>query len=130
MNKFDKKKIYEEALKLSQTKYFYFIQDIIDYLRCGKTTFYTLFPDNSDELNTLKDNLFGNRVIKKVALRKSFEDGSDMAKLILYKLICSDEERQYLSTNWNKTEHSGEIKTKTTFTYGDFNEDSYSDDDI
>jgi hypothetical protein len=100
MNKFDKDKTYADSLKLSQTKYFYFIQDIIDYLACGKTTFYTLFPDGSDELNTLKENLFRNRVVKKVALRQKFEEGSDMAKLVLYKLICSDEERKALSMNY------------------------------
>jgi hypothetical protein len=131
---YNKSKIYEESIELSKRMGFFFIQDIIDYLACGRTTFYTFFPDESDELNILKDNLFKNRITQKIHLRKRLSEGSGSELIALYKLIGNDEERKALSTNWNNNEHSGEIKTKTEtnvhFSYGDFNDDVYSDDDI
>jgi hypothetical protein len=127
---YDKNKIYAEALELSKKMGFFFVQDLIDYLCISKPTFYLFFPENSNELDALKQNLYKNRITQKVHLRKRLSEGSGSELIALYKLIGNDEERKALSTNWQNTEHSGEIKTKTTFTYGEFNEDSYSDDDI
>jgi len=94
---YDKNVVYKEALELSEKMGFFFVQDIIDYLCVGKTTFYTFFNESSDELNTLKTNLYKNRISEKIALRKKFHDGQSSEKLALYKLICSDEERKALS---------------------------------
>jgi len=100
----DKIKIYNEALELSKKMGFFFVQDLIDYLTIGKTTFYTFFPEESDELNTLKENLFKNRIQQKVHLRKRLSEGSGSELIALYKLIGNDEERRALSTNWNNSE--------------------------
>lgn len=101
---YDKTKIYNEALELSKKMGFFFVQDLIDYLTIGKTTFYTFFPEDSDELNTLKENLFKNRIQQKVHLRKRLSEGSGSELIALYKLIGNDEERRALSTNWNNSE--------------------------
>lgn len=101
---YDKNKIFNEALELSKKMGFFFVQDLIDYLTIGKTTFYTFFPDDSDELNTLKENLFKNRIQQKVHLRKRLSEGSGSELIALYKLIGNDEERRALSTNWNNSE--------------------------
>ncbi len=127
---YNKEKIYQEALELSKKMGFFFVQDLIDYLTISKTTFYDMFPDESDESNDLKANLYKNRIQQKISLRKRLSEGSGAELIAMYKLIGNNEERKALSTNWN--EHSGEIKTKTDihFTYGEFNDEVYSDDDI
>lgn len=111
MKAFDKNKIYQESLTISVDKDIYFIQDIIDSLYISKTTFYTFFPEDSDELNTLKENLFKNRINEKKLLRQKLGKGSGSELIALYKLIGNDEERKALSTNW--TELSGEIASKS-----------------
>lgn len=105
----DKTKIYNEALELSKKMGFFFVQDLIDYLTISKTTFYTFFPEDSDELNTLKENLFKNRIQQKVHLRKRLSEGSGSELIALYKLIGNDEERRALSTNWQENNNTGNI---------------------
>ena len=108
---YDKKIIYKEALELSQKMGFFFVQDIIDYLRVSHSTFYDFFPAESDELDAIKANLYKNKIQQKISLRKKMSDGRGSDIIALYKLIGNDDERKALSTNWQKNEHSGDIKT-------------------
>ena len=110
----DRVKIYNEALELSKKMGFFFVQDLIDYLCISTSTFYEYFPANSEESETLKANLYKNRINQKVHLRKRLSEGNGTELIALYKLIGNDEERKALSTNWQNTEHSGEIKGQTT----------------
>lgn len=110
---YDKDKIYKEALELSKKMGFFFVQDLIDYLCISKSSFYEFYPDGSDELDTLKENLYKNRITQKIHLRKRLSDGNGTELIALYKLIGNDEERKALSTNWTNNEHSGELKIKT-----------------
>lgn len=103
---YDKQEIYEQAVELSIKEGFFFIQDIIDYLACGKTTFYTFFPDSSDELNDLKNNLYKNRIQEKIKIRKKLLGGSGGELIALYKLLGTDDERRKLSTNYNNVEQA------------------------
>jgi hypothetical protein len=107
---YNKSEIYKEALDLSINPNLFFIQDIIDYLRVSKSTFYEFFPDGSDELDVLKLNLYGNKIEQKVKLRKRLGEGSGSELIALYKLIGNDEERKSLSTNWNENTQTGNIK--------------------
>jgi hypothetical protein len=101
---YNKKQIYEQALELSKKMGFFFVQDIIDYLCVSKQTFYTYFPENSDELDALKENLYKNRITQKINLRKRLSEGNGTEIIALYKLIGTDEERKALSTNWNNSD--------------------------
>lgn len=87
-----------------------FIEDIIAFLPCHKSTFYEHFPNESDNYKTLVDMLETNRTTIKVSLRKKWYD-SDNATLQmgLMKLIANPEEHRRLSQTHQ--EHSGEIKT-------------------
>lgn len=106
---YDKNKLYKQALELCEDNAIFFIQDIIDSLCVGKTTFYTYFPDDSNELNTLKEKLYKNRIEKKKELRNKLAKGNGTELIALYKLIGNDEERKSLSTNWNENHNSGSI---------------------
>lgn len=111
---YNKEIIFNQAIDLSKRTGFFFVQDIIDYLACGKTTFYIFFPEGTDELNALKDNLFKNRIIQKVSLRKRLAAGSGSELIALYKLIGNDEERKALSTNWNENQNTGNVTINWT----------------
>jgi len=106
---YDKKIIFEQALEISKDKDIYFVQDIIDSLCVSKVTFYTFYPEESNELNTLKENLYKNRIEQKKKLRKRLGEGNGSELIALYKLIGNDEERKSLSTNWNENNNSGNI---------------------
>ena len=106
---YDRVKIYAEATELSKKMGFFFVQDLIDYLCISKPTFYLFFPENSTELDALKQNLYKNRITQKVHLRKRLSEGSGSELIALYKLIGNDEERKALSTNWNENNNSGNI---------------------
>ena len=111
---YDKNEIFKEAEELSKKMGFFFVQDLIDYLCISKQTFYTYFPDKSDELDALKENLYKNRIRQKVSLRKRLSEGSGSELIALYKLIGNDEERKSLSTNWHETNQN--INQSTTIT--------------
>lgn len=72
-----------------------FIEDVVAYLPCDKTTFYR---HECHECNAIKDALAENRVKTKVALRKKWKD-SDNATLqvALYKLISEEDEFKRLT---------------------------------
>jgi hypothetical protein len=97
---YDIKKLYAQALEISEREGIYFIEDIIALLPCSRATFWLHFPDGSDELDTLKERLAENKVSAKVRIRMKLENGEKAAELIaLYKLIATDDERRALSMN-------------------------------
>lgn len=106
---YNKKEIYKQALELSKKMGFFFVQDLIDYLCISKSSFYEFFPDGSDELDALKENLYKNRITQKVHLREKMSEGKGSDLIALYKLIGNEEERKRLSTNWNENNNSGNI---------------------
>jgi hypothetical protein len=106
---YDKQKIYEEALALSKKMGFFFVQDLIDYLCISRPTFYLFFPEKSNELDTLKENLYKNRITQKISLRKKMSEGKGSDLIALYKLIGNEDERRALSTNWNENKTEGNI---------------------
>ena len=95
---FDRQKIYDKAIKYATDKELIFITEIITYLPCNKTSFYTFFPDGSHELNSIKDILEVNRVDLKRRLRRKMEkDGKSADNIVLYKLAGTKEERDILN---------------------------------
>lgn len=106
---YDKNKIYKQAIEISKEENIYFVQDIVDSLCIAKSTFYDFFPDNSNELDNIKANLYLNRINEKKSLRRKLSKGSGSELIALYKLIGNDDERKALSTNWNENQNTGNI---------------------
>ena len=95
---YDQKKIFEQAKEQIKKNNLFFIEDIVAFIPCNKDTFYRFFPIDSDEYDTLKGLLNENRVKTKSAIRSKLFKGNKAAELLaLYKLICTDEERDALS---------------------------------
>ena len=93
-----------------------FIEDIIAFLPCHKSTFYEHFPNESDNYKTMFDMLETNRTTLKVSMRsKWYTSNAPALQMALMKLICTDEERKMLSMNHSDiTSNGNEIKQPTT----------------
>jgi hypothetical protein len=108
-------KLFNDAIEIAGMDGIYFMEDIISLLPCTKPTFYAHFPEDSNELNALKEQLAKNKVSTKVRIRMKLEGGEKAAELIaLYKLIATDDERRALSmTQIDHTNNGKEFQAQT-----------------
>jgi len=98
---YDKNEIFEQAKSAAVDNELIFIEDVISFLPCDKTTFYRFFTVGSNEYNTIKSLLTKNKVNTKKTLRKKWMDGDNATtQLALYKLCSTDEERKKLQQQY------------------------------
>lgn len=96
--RYEKKEIFEQAKQAVINNSLYFIEDVVAFVSCSRSTFYEYFPADSDESDNLKELLDNNKVTTKVKLRKKLGEGEKAAEILaLYKLIATDDERRALS---------------------------------
>lgn len=102
---YDRVKIFEQAKEVTVKHKLFFIEDIVAFLPCDKTTFYRFFEPQSNEYNELKGLLETNRVELKVSMRsKWYKSKAPALQMALMKLICNDDEREKLSMQYSKNE--------------------------
>ena len=100
---YDRNKIFKQAQDVIREHNLFFIEDIVAWLPCDKTTFYRFFPTECNEYNTLKKMLEDNKVRMKTSIRAKLYKGKGADLIALYKMICSDEERKAIAMV-NKTD--------------------------
>lgn len=101
---YDRKKIFEQAKEAIEKYKLFFIEDVVAWLPCARSTFWEYFPDKSDEMDILKDMLEKNKVEVKSALRsKWFKGNNPLTQMALYKLIGTEEEYHRIAST--KTEN-------------------------
>jgi len=106
---YDRKKLFEQALEVIGKNRLFFIEDVIAMIGISKQTFYDFYPVGSDELDQIKTILLKNKAETKVVLRKKWYDGENPTlSLALYKMICTEEERQMLSMQEVKITKGGD----------------------
>ena len=121
------KELYDKAINLAEKNKCFFVEQLISFLPCSKPTFYDHFKIDSNEFNNIKDILEKNRVDVKSALyNKWFKSDNPTLQIALYKTICTNDEREKLSQNYQKEE---EKKKDTTITFN-FGNDSIKLDDL
>jgi len=112
---YDKQKVFKDvikAIKENKLKHFDYIEA---YVEPSKPTLYEFFPPESNEFNTIKRELELNKISAKTKMRNKWEESENPTlQIAAFKLMATDEEQKALSTNWQNTEHSGEIKTNPT----------------
>ena len=110
---YDKAKIYQQAQEAVKNNNLFFIDDIVAWLPCARSTFYEYYPDGSDEMDNLKRMLEDNKIKTKSAIRSKLFKGEKAAELLaLYRLICTPEERQNLNQSYiDHTSKGKEINT-------------------
>lgn len=112
----------KKALEAIEKHKLFFIEDIVAYLPCDKSTFYN---HKLHELDTIKDALEKNKVEVKTSMRsKWYKSDNPTLQMGLYKLIGTEQEAERLGTT---LKHSGNMDLSVVFnevkTY-DFNEET------
>ena len=106
---YNRDKIYQQAEEAIKKNNLFFIEDIVAFLPCDKTTFYKFFPVESNELNTLKDLLDDNKVKTKSSIRAKLWKSNKASELLaLYRLIATPEEHQKLNQSYVDHTSKGE----------------------
>jgi hypothetical protein len=105
---YDKDKLFEQSKSaIENDEDVIFIEDVISELPCKKTTFYKYFPEDSNELNELKELLAKNKSNTKKGLRGNWRNQLENAtlQLALYKLLATEEERNALTMTRSENKH-------------------------
>jgi hypothetical protein len=103
---YDKSKIFKQAKEMIVKHKLFFIEDIVAFLPCDKTTFYSFFKVESNELNELKGLLETNRTELKVSLRsKWYKSNAPALQMALMKLIATPDELKKLSMQYVESEN-------------------------
>jgi hypothetical protein len=106
---YNKEQLFEQAKKVVVEHKLFFIEDIVAFLPCDKTTFYKFYPLESNELNEIKGLLETNRTELKVSMRsKWYKSNAPALQMALMKLICTDDERKKLSMTHTDITTDGE----------------------
>ena len=104
---YDRQKIFDQAKEMIVKHKLFFIEDIVAFLPCNKTTFYDFFPIESNESNELKGLLETNRTELKVSMRsKWYKSNAPALQMALMKLIASPEELKKLSMQFIESENT------------------------
>jgi len=106
---YDRVKIFEQAKEVIVKNKLFFIEDIVAFLPCDKTTFYRFFEPESNEYNELKELLNQNRTELKVSMRsKWYKSNAPALQMALMKLIANEDELKRLSVTYNDHTTKGE----------------------
>ena len=109
---YDRKKIFEQAKEMIVKHKLFFVDDIVAFLPCSKSSFYEFYPDGSDELDELKELLNVNRTTLKVSMRsKWYTSNAPALQMALMKLIATPEELKKLSMQFIESENKNTNNT-------------------
>jgi len=104
---YDRKKIFEQAKEMIVKHKLFFVDDIVAFIPCSKSSFYEFYPDGSDELDELKELLNQNRTTLKVSMRsKWYTSNAPALQMALMKLIATPEELKKLSMQFIESENT------------------------
>lgn len=104
---YDKQMIFEQAKEVIVKHKLFFMDEVPDFLPCGRSTFYDFFPNNSDELDNLKQLISINKTQVKTAMRsKWYTSNAPALQMALMKLIATPEELKKLSMTFVESENT------------------------
>ena len=117
---YDKIKIFEQAKEMIVKHKLFFIEDIVAFLPCDKTTFYRFFEPESNEYNELKGLLETNRIELKVSMRsKWYKSNAPALQMALMKLIATPDELKKLSMQYVESENKNtNVNLKDLISFG------------
>lgn len=106
---YDTADLEKQALEAITKKKLVFVEEVVSFLPCDKTTFYA---HKLHESNAIKEAIEKNKVDKKLGLRdKMYKAENPTAWVALYKLLGTEEEAERLNGSKQKIEHAGEVTT-------------------
>lgn len=98
--------LFNTAIEKIKKHKLFFIEDIIAFLPCRKSTFYEHFPNDSDYYKKMFEELERNRTELKVSMRsKWYTSNAPALQMALMKLIASPEELRKLSMQYIESDN-------------------------
>ena len=98
---YNPEELFQQAKQVAESENLIFIEEIVSFLPCDKTTFYKHFPLDSNELYELKTIINNNKVAIKATMRKKWYDSENPTlQLALYRLTSSSEEHKLLNQQY------------------------------
>lgn len=93
---YDTNKLFKQAIEIIKTREVLTIEGVVALMPCTKTTFYDHFSVDSNELNSIKEELNKRKVEAKEKLIKIMRSplGSPSERIFLYKLLADREEKE------------------------------------
>jgi len=111
---YDRVKIFEQAKEMIVKHKLFFMDEVPDFLPCGRSTFYDYFPDGSDELDTLKSLISINKTQVKTSMRsKWYTSNAPALQMALMKLIATPEELKKLSMQFVESDNNTKLNIET-----------------
>jgi len=102
-----KDELLQKAIKAIQENELITMEDVVSFLPCKKTTFYDIFPAESEEMNIIKDEIDKVKTNIKVHLRAVMRNSESPAHTaMLYRLCATPEELDKLSMTKNVNENT------------------------
>ena len=104
-NSFDEKQqqyndLVNQCLEIIKKYKILFIKELVAFLPFNRSTYYAYQLDKSDILKEAIDN---NKILTKQGLRgKWYDSDNPVCQIALYKLICTEEERNAISNHQNQ----------------------------
>ena len=99
--------LFNTAIEQIKKHKLFFIEDIIAFLPCRKSTFYEHFPNDSDYYKRMFEELEQNRIELKVSMRsKWYKSNAPALQMALMKLIATPEELKKLSMQFVESENT------------------------
>ncbi len=106
---YNPEELFIQAKNIAESKKLIFIEEIVSFLPCDKTTFYKHFPLDSNELDELKTIINNNKVAIKSTMRKKWYDSENPTlQLALYRLTSTSEEHRLLNQQYRDLTSGGE----------------------
>lgn len=99
--------LFNTAIEQIKKNKLFFIEDIIAFMPCAKSTFYEHFPNESNYYKKMFEELEKNRTELKVSMRsKWYKSSAPALQMALMKLIATPEELRKLSMNHTVNEEA------------------------
>jgi hypothetical protein len=112
---YDKAKKLEQALKAIRDNEIIFITEVHAFIGVSQSTFYEMFPADSEESESIKEAIEVNKIVTKATIRRKLGNSEKAAELLaLYRLLATPEEHRKLNQQY--LEHSGETQHEFTVT--------------
>lgn len=107
---YNTEELFNKGMEAIEKHKLFFIEDIIAFLPCRKSTFYEHFSNDSDYYKRMFEELELNRTELKVSMRsKWYKSNAPALQMALMKLIATPEELKKLSMSYQETENTHKV---------------------
>jgi hypothetical protein len=113
---YNTEELFNKGMEAIEKHKLFFIEDIIAFLPCRKSTFYEHFSNETDYYKRLFEALEKNRTELKVSMRsKWYKSNAPALQMALMKLIATPEELRKLSMQHIESENNTKVQQKVIF---------------